>query len=296
MTAMITIRDLVLRHGRTRAVDGLDLEVEPGTVTALLGRNGAGKSTLLDGVIGLMPPDRGTIRVFGLDPWKKGPEVRRAIGYVEADPWFEPGERVRDLMRFHRALHPRWSEAEAERLLADFELDPARKVRQLSRGTRTKLALLLALAHAPRLLVLDEPFDGLDCGVRDEILAEVVRQVDDERAIIVASHDLDEVERVADRVLVLHQGKLAFAGELETLKEGTRRYLGRAHEDFRLEDVPGAVSVERLGRELLITYVGEIDATELAIRGVDDLRLLPPADLEESFLAITGGRRNKEAV
>ncbi len=289
--SLVNIKGLTLKHGRTTALEQIDMHLPQGSVTALLGRNGAGKSTLLDCIIGLLPANGGKVSVFGLDPWKDGLTVRQNIGYVEADPWFDPGERVHHLLAFFATMHKNWDEGLADRLCQDFVLDRNKKVKQLSRGMRTKLALVLALSHAPKLLVLDEPFDGLDCGIRDEILAEVVRQVEDDRSIIIASHDLDEIERIADRVVVLHEGKVSFAAELDDLRARTHQFLGRIDEDFDHTLIEGPTSIERLGREVKLTWFGDIEEETLKIPGVEDLHPLPAVDLKEAFLAATGGRK-----
>lgn len=287
----VAIHKLVLNHGRHRALNDIDIHVPAGSVTALLGRNGAGKSTLLDCIIGLLPPNSGKIEVLGMNPWKKGPEVRQHIGYVEADPWFDPHEKVESILTFFGSMYHSWSWSETDRLCENFDLDRRKRVKHLSRGMRTKLALVVALAHAPKLLVLDEPFDGLDCGIRDEILAEVVRQVNSDRAIIIASHDLDEIERVADRVVVLHQGAVSFAAELDDLRARTHQFLGRVAEDFDHTLIEGPTSIERLGREVKLTWFGDVDIEAIDIPGVEELSPLPPVDLKEAFLAATGGRK-----
>lgn len=288
MSIMIKTEELELRHGSKRAVMEANVAIPAGSVTALLGRNGAGKSTFLDAVVGLLPPSSGIIRVLGEDPWRDGSRLRREIGYVEADPFFEPGDRLRSILKLWRVLHPGWSEDEAQRLMKSFELDEGMKVRTLSRGMRTKFALLLALAQQPRLLVLDEPFDGLDCAIRDEILAEVVRHVGAERAIVIASHDLDEVERVADRAIVIHEGRIRFDDQIRELRARARRFVGRASDDLEAGRLHGLASLRRFGGEVELTFFEHVEPEELANIGLEDIREMPLADLKDAFLAATG--------
>jgi ABC-2 type transport system ATP-binding protein len=215
---VVSVKRLCVRFGRRTILDGLDLDVPRGSVTALVGRNGAGKSTLLRVLVGALVPQAGTVRVLGLDPAREGPRVRARIGYVPDHIDVPSWMRARDWLAFVERFYPSWNELERRRWLDILALDDGSKVSELSKGARTKLALVAALSHGPELLLLDEPFSGLDVGVRHAITTAVLTSLRDEsRSVLLVSHSIPDLERLADRVAVLSDGRIERAGELEVL-------------------------------------------------------------------------------
>ena len=206
----IAARSLDIRIGRSRPIRQLDLELQRGEIAALVGRNGSGKSTLMRGLVGLVPRAGGSLRVLGLDPGRNGARIRRSVGYV-ADRWQpSPWMRVRDALAFQARFHPTWNADEQARLATTLDVDLQKRVSRLSKGEAARCALVLALSHEPELLLLDEPFSGIDPEGRREILARVIDHVRERgRSVLVASHATDCIERLADRVLVLHGGRIA---------------------------------------------------------------------------------------
>jgi ABC-2 type transport system ATP-binding protein len=201
------------RHfGRTRAVEDLTLQVPAGSVFALLGPNGAGKTTTLKLLLNLVRPTRGGATILGTDTRHVGPAELQRIGYVSESQrlpdWMTPGE----LFDYCRPFYPTWDEGLRRRLEADLKLDARSPLRALSRGTRMKAALLASLAYRPELVVLDEPFTGLDPAVRDQ-LARGLLDAFGERppTVLISSHDIDDVERLADWVGFMRDGRLLFA-------------------------------------------------------------------------------------
>ena len=168
---ILVTRGLAARYGRRRVLDGVDLELEAGTVTALVGCNGAGKTTLLSVLAGVLPRDGGEVRVLGLDPRRRGTELRAAVGWMPDRLAFPRWMRVEDSLRLAEPFYPTWSRSEERRLLELLGLDRRARLSALSKGERNKHALLLALAHEPRLLLLDEPFAGLDPAARREAVS-----------------------------------------------------------------------------------------------------------------------------
>jgi len=220
----VEIRGLTRRFGAKVALEGVDLEIPRGCVLGLVGENGAGKTTLLRHVLGLLRAQEGRVRVFGCDPVADPVGVLGRIGYLSEDAELPGWMRAGELIRYSRAFYPAWDEAYAGALRKEFALDPGARVRDLSKGQRARLGLLVALAHRPALLVLDEPSSGLDPVVRQDILTAIIRTIADEgRTVLFSSHLLSEVERVADRVAMMHRGKLLFCDPLEDLKEAHRR-------------------------------------------------------------------------
>src|SRR5437868_6252707 len=203
--AVIEVRHVTRRYGAKAALDGVSLAVPRGAVFGLVGENGAGKTTLIKHVLGLLKAATGTVRVFGRDPVRDPVGVLSRIGYLSEENDLPGWMRVGELMRYTQAFYPSWDEVYAEELRMSFGLDPAAKVKNLSKGQRARAGLLVALAYRPDLLVFDEPSSGLDPNVRRDILGAIIRTIAEEgRTVVFSSHLLDEVERVADHVTMLH--------------------------------------------------------------------------------------------
>lgn len=217
--SVISITGLTRRFGTTTALDGVSLSLPRGAVYGLVGANGAGKTTLIKHILGLYRAQSGSVRVFGLDPVEDPVGVLSRIGYLSEENDLPDWMRLDELVRYQRAFYPSWDDGYANALRQTFDLDPAAKIRSLSRGQRARAGLLIALAHRPELLVLDEPSSGLDPVVRRDILDAIIRTIAHEgRTALFSSHLLDEVERVADHVTMIHRGKIVLSGPLETLK------------------------------------------------------------------------------
>jgi ABC-2 type transport system ATP-binding protein len=194
-----------------------------GAVYGLVGENGAGKTTLIKHLLGLLRAESGSVRVFGLDPVADPVAVLSRIGYLSEENDVPGWMRVDELMRYSRAFYPAWDEAYADGLRETFALDPTAKIRNLSKGQKARAGLLIALAHRPELLVLDEPSSGLDPIVRRDILGAVIRTIADEgRTVLFSSHLLEEVEQVADHVTMISQGRIVLSGPLAAVKESHR--------------------------------------------------------------------------
>ncbi len=223
LTPVIETRDLSCRFGRAEAVHSLNLRVEPGTVCALLGHNGAGKSTTMHLLLDMVRPSSGEARVFGRPAHRLTEDDRATIGWV-ADNHDLPGwMTVEEYLRFLKPMYPTWDPAFCDRLGKLFALPPKRRIRQLSRGDRMKAAFLGALSYHPRLLLLDEPFSGLDPAVREDLMDAIVdltRQ--EEWTVLLSSHDMDEVERLADQIAVMENGRLRFQESTDSLLERCR--------------------------------------------------------------------------
>ncbi|MCP4591855.1 MAG: ABC transporter ATP-binding protein [bacterium] len=230
----------------------LDIVLEPGTVLALVGPNGAGKTTTLNCMAGLMMPDEGGTEVFGAPVHPARPEYRRDLGYVgEESGFFQRWTAGRNL-DFLAQLLPGWSHERARRLTDRFGLPTTKAVKNLSRGDRTKLALVAALAHGPRLLLLDEPTAGLDPVVRAEVL-DVLWEIteDGKHAVLYSTHVLSDINRLADELAFLRDGQLVLRTGRDQLSEGWRRVSFRlSSPDFEL---PGVVEHRQVRAEHQVT-------------------------------------------
>jgi ABC-2 type transport system ATP-binding protein len=221
---IVHVSELTRRFGARVALDSVTLSVEPGTVHGLVGANGAGKTTLIRHLLGLLRAESGSVRVFGLDPVASPAAVLSRIGYLSEENDLPGWMSVGELLRYSRAFYPRWDDGYAEELRLTFALDPAARIKTLSKGQRARAGLLVALAHRPELLVLDEPSSGLDPIVRRDILGAVLRTLAEQgRTVLFSSHLLDEVEQVADHVTMIRQGQVVLSAPLAAIKGSHRR-------------------------------------------------------------------------
>lgn len=207
-----------------KAVNGVDLELRRGEVYGFLGRNGAGKTTTLRMLMGILRPDQGDIELMGQRVRRVRAAQKQHLGYVSQEQVFYPWMTAFELGRFVSGFYPHWDDARFQQLLRVLDVPKDRKSAQLSGGTRMKLGLALALAHRPPLLILDEPTAGLDPVARREFLDILRDQVRREgQTALFSSHLVGEVEEVAHRIGILHEGRLRFQGSLDTLRQSVRR-------------------------------------------------------------------------
>ncbi len=223
-TPPIQLVDVTKDFKGHRATDSLSLEFKSGTTVGLLGPNGAGKTTCLKMMLGLLRPTSGSISILGQDVVSNGPKVRQKIGYVPEDPWLYPWMTVQQVVRFASSIYESWDAARATELLGQFELPPDRIIKKLSKGMRVKAALVVALAHRPQVLVLDEPMSGLDPLVRDDLIATLLSaRAENTECIVLSSHQIDDVNRLADEVAIIHAGKLLVHSSIDDLLGSTKR-------------------------------------------------------------------------
>jgi ABC-2 type transport system ATP-binding protein len=275
MENAVRLTDLHVHYGRVRALDGLSLTVRCGEIYGFLGRNGAGKTTTLRVLMGILRPDGGSIELLGRALERVPVTMKRSIGYVSQEQNFYPWMTARRLGRFVASFYPTWEEKEFERLLRVLDVPPDQRSAELSGGTRTKLALALALAPRPPLLLLDEPTTGLDPVARSEF-NDLVAAMAAERGTTVffSSHLVDEVESIATCVGIIQAGRMCAEGRVESLRSCVRRVrwaepmelpagFSRVREDVWQADAAlwdelaglEAVSVERLSlQDVFLAY------------------------------------------
>ncbi len=295
MGECISIEGLKMHYPGCDALQGVNLSVAERSVFALLGENGAGKTTLIRILTGFLKPTGGLCRVLGLDPQQDALELRRRVGYVSDAPSLYDWMRVDEIGWFTAAFYPEGFIDRYRESIDRYEVPLTRKIRHLSKGQRAKVALALATAHDPALLILDEPTSGLDPLVRREFMESMVERAATGRTVLLSSHQISEVERVADQVVILHQGKVRLNTSLSEVRELFSEIT------FSLVD-PLAV-MPYLGNEVEILDQRQ-DGRQVRwiARGCDDpsmdaLALWPgvsnirqrPATLEELFAACTRG-------
>lgn len=290
MTIAVTTRDLDKRYRGVTALDGVALRVPEGAVYVLIGTNGAGKSTLLKILMNLERQTSGTAEIFGLDTTARGPEARAQVGYVPERHdagyfWLTCSRLLQHASRYY----PAWDQAYADHLTRVLELRLERKLRGLSKGEARRLQLVLALAHRPPLLLLDEPADGLDPVIRKRVLALLAEHLaDTPTTLLLTTHHIHEMESLADHVGVLRRGRLTAQMTREELLRTVRRY--RIELPEKWEPPPGLQIAgwrrSHTSREVQWTLVGnERELTErLTVAGAQ-VREVDSLPLEDAALA-----------
>ncbi len=293
---VIEVQGLSRHFGKKEALRDINLTVRPGQVFGLVGENGAGKTTLIRHLLGAYSAKTGSVRVFGFDPVANPVAVLGRTGYLSEDRDLPLWMKVRELMAYTAAFYPDWDQPFAEELRKRFGLSLDSKIKALSRGEKAKAGLLMALAHRPDLLLLDEPSSGLDAVARKDILGEVIRSVAEEgRTVIFSSHLLDEVERVSDHVAMIHDGAVTLDMSMDELKEGHHRFVVRFSEGRDgFPDVPGLLHVEGSGREWRVLCTGALDELNGLLQKTDGhiIETMTPT-LDEIFVARATGIPSK---
>jgi ABC-2 type transport system ATP-binding protein len=288
---VVRLQNVSRQFGQKRALADINLEVPEGVVFGLVGRNGAGKTTLIRHVMGLLRAAEGSVSVFGLDPVANPTQVLGQIGYLSEGNEMPEWMSVRELMRFTRAYFPTWDESYAESLRQTFEIDAGQTIQKLSKGQRARVGLMLAIAHRPKLLVLDEPSSGLDPLVRRDILRAIIKTIAEEgRTVIFSSHLLDEVERVADHVAIIESGRLIQNDELEALKSSFQRLVLRfAEPPQAAPTADGFFNWQGGARNWSAFFNGDREAAAAATRELDaEIVERASPSLNEIFLALVG--------
>jgi len=274
----------------TEALRGLSLQVPTGSIFGFLGRNGAGKTTTIKTLLGMAHPTSGQARVFGLAAGAPDASVaiRRRTGFVSEDKDLIDYMTVEGIITFTASFYPRWRRDLEQRYLDRFELRPYQSIKALSRGARTKLALLLALCRGAELLVLDEPTSGLDPAVTEDVLQALVAHVAAEEAtVFFSSHQIAEVEQIADRVAIIDRGRTVLAGALDDLRAQYRRiqFVFDGDAPQPTFHAPGIVRVRREGRVLTVVSSRGADAIRDEARALNPVSVdVTPVALREMFL------------
>lgn len=288
-TPAIHTRELWKRYGNTDAVRGLNLRVPPGRITGFLGRNGAGKSSTIKMLLGMMRPTSGDGTVLGMrfSDAHESVELRRRVAYVSEDKRLYGYMTVQQIIDFTKSFFPDWRPEVADRLLREYELPRARKVKALSKGMRTKLALLLALARRPELLILDEPSEGLDPVGIEQLLHALIAQSAEGTAVFFSSHQISEVERIADQVCMLEQGQLVLDVSLDDMRERYRQIdcIFPSLPEQREFQLAGVESIRAKGLQLSVLASGNTEAIVERARDFHASSIqVAPVGLREMFL------------
>jgi ABC-2 type transport system ATP-binding protein len=297
---LIDVAHLSCRYYRSEAVRDISFAVQPGTIFALLGPNGAGKTTTIRALMNILRPSGGEARVLGVDSRRLGPRELESIGYVSENQELPRWMTVADLLAYCRPFYPAWDDALCRKLTGDFALPLNVKIGRLSRGMRVKAALVSALAYRPKLLVLDEPFSGLDPVVRDDLVHGVLERAGEEEwSVLISSHDLDEVERLVDAVAFLDAGRIVLSEPMATLQARVRHIEVTVADDGApfAEPEPSWIGTTRAGRVIRFTdtaFAGAASEQRLASIFPGARVDILPMTLREIFVALARHTRQSQ--
>lgn len=286
---VIEVSGLTKQYGKVQAVNDITFRVPAGSVTGFLGRNGAGKSTTIKMLLGMISPTSGSGTMLGarIDVAAESLQARRRVAFVGEDKGLYPYMTVQQLIHFTRSFYRDWQpEAEAT-LLRRYALPLNRKVKALSKGMRTKLALLLALARRPALLILDEPTEGLDPVSIEDLLQSLSGCTAEGTTVFFSSHQLSEVERIADEILILDRGRLAISFSMDQLRESYRWVnagFDKQPPSFEFK-IPGVEHSHTNGRQVIALVKGDADRVARHAKDLGAVSVeIAPASLREVFL------------
>jgi ABC-2 type transport system ATP-binding protein len=300
--SVIVTEGLTKHFGDVRAVVDLDLEIRRGEVFGFLGPNGAGKTTTIRLLLDAIRPTSGTARILDTSP--ADPAVRRRIGYLPAELHIDPRYTTEDVVALYGSLRGGVDRRRVDGLLERFDLDPTRRVGELSTGNRRKVGVIQAFMHAPEVLILDEPTSGLDPLLQHEFQDLLRTSVRDGATVFLSSHALPEVERVAGRVGIIREGVLVTVAGIDELRKQARVRIEVHTSDARrlftaLRETPGVVSAHGRRGSVDAVVKGTLDAVLKTIARFEVTRLITrEADLEEVFLSFYAehpapGRRSR---
>lgn len=289
-SSVIKLENVTKQFGSVVAMKDVSFEIPPGNVFAMLGENGAGKTTTIRSILGLETPDSGSIEVLGMNPRKDGIEIRRQLGYVPDSPKLYDWMKVSQIAWFSAGFYPDGFAERFMQLAEALELPTEVKIKTLSKGGRAKVALALAMAHRPDLLILDEPTSGLDTLVRRKFLESMVDVAAEGRTVLLSSHQIPEVERVADYVAIVNQGQVRVCERLDVLKQEMEQWVVTlSNPNINLPALDGyALNHEGLGKRRQLFTVRAPDPNALwtlrDTEGVLEVEVHTPS-LEEIFVA-----------
>jgi ABC-2 type transport system ATP-binding protein len=282
--------------GTTEVLRGLTLQVARGRTFAFLGRNAAGKTTSIRMLLGLLKRDDGAIRVLGLDPQRDPIELRRRVGYLAEDQTMYGWMRVEEIVRFVAPFYPTWDHDLALKYLRDFELPLRTRIKHLSKGQNVRLGLVLALAHRPELVILDDPALGLDPIMRKQFNRDLITHLQGEgRTVFYSSHLLYEVEPVADEVAILDHGRIVRQAETEALRRDVKQIIVDRASMALMREQLRILDERSDGENMAVTVEGAAKATLLLAREGIEHRVVD-LNLDEIFEAYVAGRRRGNVV
>ena len=269
---ILQVKNLTRTFSEQIALDNVSMEVKKGQVFGIVGENGAGKTTLIKHLLGQYIAQQGSVRLFGLDPVEAPEKVLAKIGYLSEEPELPAWMTVKELINYTSAFYPNWDHQYASELTDVFSLQLNKRVSELSKGQKARAGLVLAQAHRPELLLLDEPSSGLDPNVRRDILSAIIKTVADEgKTVIFSSHLLEEVERVSDHLMMLDSGKTILLDSMENVLSSHHRFVIKSKDGLNLDDLKkqfnpsGLFNSSQNGYEITLDFDGKQSEIEKSL-------------------------------
>jgi ABC-2 type transport system ATP-binding protein len=285
---VIETKQLTKSYGKARGIVEVSLAVEAGEVYGFIGPNGAGKSTTIRTLLGFLQPNGGTARIFGLDTVTQGAAIKRRLGYVPAEVNYYDDMRVEALLDYSMRFYGKSDKKRIRELCEWFDLERNRKIDDLSTGNKKKVAIVQAFLHRPELLVLDEPTNGLDPLMQNQLFDLLTEETKRGTTIFFSSHILSEVQRMCDRVAIIKEGRILRVEEIANLKDRTHKYIravGRGADCWKGFDLNGASEMETKGEELSFWYTGPMQALMKNMAGYPLANIwIEDPSLEEIFM------------
>jgi ABC-2 type transport system ATP-binding protein len=288
-SATVEASRLSKAFGTKHVLRNVSFGVSPGDVIGVLGKNGAGKTTLLELMLGFTPPSDGVVRIFGHESYKLPGAIKARVGFVPQQDELLDQLTVGDQLRVIASFYPRWDSELITRLCSEWSIDSRARIKGMSVGERQKLSILLAFGHRPDLLILDEPVASLDPLARRQFLEQLVElSADGQRSVVFSSHIVSDIERLANRIWILKDGRLDWQGDLDSLKESIVRVHIRSTGPLPESlSIPGAISIRRDGTFAAAVVRDWTEAAQSALESHGAVHVeVESLGLEEIFLEL----------
>ena len=296
---VISVRDLTKDYGKGRGIFGINFDVYKGTVFGYCGTNGSGKTTTLRHIMGFLKPDKGTVKVMGLDAWKNASEIKKYIGYLPGEIAFPQVENGTDFLKIQAQSLGLKDMSKAERIINSLQLDPTANLKRMSKGMKQKTAIAAALMHSPEIIILDEPTTGLDPLMRDAFVSLIKEEKARGATIIMSNHMFDELEETCDYVGFIKDGHLIDVVDMAKIRNiPYRDYVIRfdTKEDYESIDLSKLELLEKDDYELSISIRVDIKNSNELVKALASKHIKSVTEkkhtLEEFFLKDIGGSNN----
>ena len=290
---MIKVKNIVKHFDEYRVLDGVNMNIETGSIYGLVGQNGSGKTTIINHIVGVYEPDAGTIEIDG-KPVYENNEVKQSIGYIQDDLYYYNQYKIEDMMKFYKSQYKNFDEEMFKKLETVFNISPSRKIKTLSKGMKKQVAFWLILSCNPDVIILDEPLDGLDPINRRNVLKLIVGEVERRKVtVLVSSHNLRELEDICDTVEFMDEGKIILEKKLDELADSIHKVQVAYEDENKKVELPNGLEIKeevQIGRVKQLIIKGEKEAVVKAVENTKPLFVdVLPLTLEEVFIYEIGG-------
>lgn len=284
---MIEVKDLSKYLGKDKILDNINIHIDKGSIYGLIGPNGAGKTTLIKNIVDIYKPEKGEVLISG-ENIKDNTKIKSRLGYVSDYQYFYPSFKIGEIVEFYKNAYPFWSDERYIQLVKLFKLDGNKKIKYLSKGMKTQLAILLSLSIMPNVLILDEPTSGLDPVVKQKVLNLIVDEVSaNETTVLISSHNLGQLEQICDYIGIIYEGKVLLDDSVENLKSNVRKiqvaFKGELPEEIKSNE--HILKIETIGKIHQIVVKDNLETVIDEIKKCNPILLeMIDMSLEEIFI------------